>query len=108
MFTKLPNNIHRYGQHADTAREQDSEARDREREMEEERNPTAGLRLSGLDGGPVEQHPASETAVSTGTALFIRIVSRHIKDSNEHLFIMTQNTVQIFREIPFFRPQNDT
>ena len=31
-----------------------------------------------------------------------------MKDSKERLFIMTESTMQIFREIPLFRPQNDT
>ena len=33
---------------------------------------------------------------------------KHIEDWKERLFIDMDNTMQIFREIPFFRPQNDT
>ena len=35
--------------------------------------------------------------------------SKHVKDSKERLFIYDlDNTMQMFTEIPFFRPQNDT
>ena len=35
--------------------------------------------------------------------------SKHIRGSNERLFIMTQTqNLHIFGEIPFFKPQNNT
>ena len=35
-------------------------------------------------------------------------IQTYKKDSKERLIIMTDSMIQIFREIPFFRPQNNT
>ena len=41
-------------------------------------------------------------------ACVLKLRSKHIKDSKALIYYDTDNTVQISREILFFRPQNDT
>ena len=52
------------------------------------------------------------TPVATNNDLMYHVLCSEVQTqtgSNKHLFILTRTySVQIFREIPFIKPQNDT